>query len=107
MKISEMIKELNAVKEQFGDIEVVMSSDSEGNSYSTIDKNLRYSRVYEHESDFIRSASQGLISGPATEVVTNFYDNAKVIGICLFPWHEHFNSADEAVTYKPKQSMGA
>ena len=101
-----MIKELNAVKEQFGDIEVVMASDSEGNSYSTIDKNLRYSRVYEHESDFINAASMGTVTGKPTDIINDFYNKAKVIGICLFPWQEHFDYADKAVAYNTKQEIG-
>lgn len=107
MKISEMIKELQKTQECFGDIEVVMASDSEGNSYSTIDENFRYSRVYEHESDFLSAASKGMVSGTPEEIIPQFYNNAKVIGICLFPWQEHFSFADEAVNYKTKQEKGA
>jgi len=33
MKISEFIAELEKIKEEFGDLKVAVSSDSEGNSY--------------------------------------------------------------------------
>lgn len=35
MKISNFIKRLNYIKERVGDVEVVLSSDSEGNSYGS------------------------------------------------------------------------
>lgn len=107
MKINKMIKELQKVEKMFGDVEVVMSSDSEGNSYSTIDENFRYSRVYEHESDFIKANDRGLISGNPIDIVGDFYNKAKVIGICLFPWQEHFDYADQAVQYNTQQEAGA
>ena len=102
-----MIKELKYTQESFGDIEVVMASDSEGNSYSTIDKNFRYSRVYENESNFLQAVGHGVVSGAPQEIIAGFYDKAKVIGICLFPWQEHFSFADEAVNYKTQQEKGA
>lgn len=37
MKISKFIEKLNFIKEQTGDVEVVLSSDSEGNSYGSTD----------------------------------------------------------------------
>ena len=102
MKINEMIKELQAVSDKYGDIDVVMASDSEGNGYSTIDKNFRYSRVYEDETAFINAASRGTVTGKPMDLINDFYDKAKVIGICLFPWAEHFQAADEAVEYDKK-----
>ena len=99
MKISKMILELKKAQKQFGDIEVVMSSDSEGNSFSTIDESLRYSRVYENEHDFVKAYEAGTISGPATEVVDNFFKKAKVVGLCLYPFAEDFEYAEKAVKY--------
>lgn len=100
MKINKMIKELQEVEKKFGNIEVVMASDSEGNNYSTIDENFRYSRVYDKEKDFIKAMSNGIISGPAKEAVDDFYKRAPVIGICIFPLIENLEFAEDAVNYK-------
>lgn len=100
MKINKMIKELQEVEKKFGDIEVVMASDSEGNSYSTIDENFRYSRVYDKEKDFINAMSNGTISYSAKEAVDGFYKRAPVIGICIFPLVENLEFAEDAVNYK-------
>lgn len=95
-----MIKELQEVEKKFGDIEVVMASDSEGNNYSTIDENFRYSRVYDREKDFINAMSNGTISYSAKEAVDGFYKRAPVIGICIFPLVENLEFAEDAVNYK-------
>lgn len=87
MKINEMIKELQAVEQRYGDIDVVMSSDSEGNSYSTIDKNLRYSRVYENETAFIGAASSGTVTGKPMDLINDFYDKAKRLELVM-SWAE-------------------
>lgn len=100
MKINKMIKELQEIEKRFGDIEVVMASDSEGNNYSTIDENFRYSRVYDREKDFINAMSKGVVSGTAKEAIDGFYKNAPVIGICIFPLVENFEFAEDAVNYK-------
>ncbi len=42
MKISELQKLLAQVKKDNGDVEVYLSSDSEGNSYATTDLNSNY-----------------------------------------------------------------
>lgn len=95
-----MIKELQEVEKKFGDIEVVMASDSEGNSYATIDENFRYSRVYDREKDFINAMNNGTISYSAKEAVDGFYKRAPVIGICIFPLVENLEFAEDAVNYK-------
>ena len=97
MKVSEMIAKLETVQELYGDVQVVMSSDSEGNSYSTIDKNLLYSRVYDKEDDFARAYEAGIISAKPKEAVDQFFKNSKVVGICLFPFQENYQSAESAV----------
>ena len=104
MKIDKMIKELQAVKDKYGNIEVVMASDSEGNSYSTIDENFRYSRVYDNEKDFINAMSNGIVSGPAKEAIDGFYKNAPVIVICIFPLIENMQFAEEACKYAEKET---
>lgn len=43
IKITKLIKELQKISETFGDIPVVLSSDEEGNSYSTMDPSNNFS----------------------------------------------------------------
>lgn len=43
IKIQKLIKELQKISDIFGDIPVVLSSDEEGNSYSTMDPSNRFS----------------------------------------------------------------
>lgn len=97
MKVSEMIAGLQEIKAKYGDINVIMASDSEGNSYSTIDKNFKYSRVYEREDQFAKAYESGIISAKPTEAVDQFFKNSKVIGICLYPFQEDYESAESAV----------
>lgn len=99
MKISEMIAKLETAQELFGDVEVIMSQDSEGNAYASIDEDFNHSRVYEHEADLVNAWNAGAITGNPKERLDEFFKSAKVIGICLWPYHEHFESAEEAVNY--------
>lgn len=99
MKISEMITKLQKAKEKFGDVEVIMSQDSEGNAYSTISEDFNNSRVYEHEADLVNAWNAGAITGNPKERLDEFFKSAKVVGICLWPYHEYFKSAEEAVNY--------
>ena len=43
IQISKFIKELQKIQDIFGDIPVVLSSDEEGNSYSTMDPSNNFS----------------------------------------------------------------
>lgn len=100
MKISEMMNELQLAKEKFGDVEVIMAQDSEGNAFATIDDNIRHSRVYENEKAFVEAYEAGCISGGAKKAVDDFFARAKVIGVCLQPSAEYFRHAEEAVKYE-------
>ena len=100
MKISEMINELTLAKDKFGDVEVIMAQDSEGNAFATIGKGIRHSRVYENEKAFMDAYEAGCISGGAMKVVDDFFSRTKVIGVCLHPFAEYFKDAEEAVKYE-------
>lgn len=59
MKISELIKELLELKEGFGDIEVMQSGDSEGNSYEYSDgASFRYYSNYDYEDHMFNSIEE-------------------------------------------------
>lgn len=89
MTVSELIKELQKIKKYCGgDIKIVLSSDSEGNSYSTLDKS--YSLVRDMEDSIIC-----LYKGPQ---IKEKLMEQKVIGVCLFPFEEGYESAENAVT---------
>lgn len=69
MRISEVIAELEQAKSEIGDAPVVMSSDTEGNDYSTIQKdsfcigeNERMLRIYPYNER---------IDDPLEEVIPN------------------------------------
>jgi hypothetical protein len=38
LKLSEVIKKLNSIQKELGDVPVMMSSDSEGNNFGSIDQ---------------------------------------------------------------------
>ena len=105
MKIKDLIAKLETCEELYGNIDVVMASDSEGNSYSTIDENIKHSKIYENEADFLRAGANGMLprDAPYQDIVEKFYKNAKVVGICLFPYQENFTYAEEAVEPEPKK----
>lgn len=73
MKISQIVKTLNLVKKQYGDVEVFLSSDSEGNGYATAGK---------QSSDCI------------------YFDETKVI---IYPFHEGLDYADLPQSKDDKQ----
>lgn len=99
MKISEMITKLETAQDLFGDVEVIMSQDSEGNAYASISEDFNNSRVYEHEADLVNAWNAGSITGNPKERLDEFFKSAKVVGICLWPYHEYFKSAEDAVNY--------
>jgi len=42
MKISQLIKELNQLQKQIGDVPVYLSRDSEGNGYGSLDASMSF-----------------------------------------------------------------
>lgn len=96
MKLRELLNELEIIKKIAGDdIEVVVSSDSEGNSFGTISHGC-FSYVHEKEDDFVKAQRAGCLSGNVQDVINKFFKNAKTIGICIYPWEEGFESAEQA-----------
>lgn len=77
MKVNDLVKTLQGYVDKYGeDLEVVVSSDEEGNSYSTITR------------------------GSVCECRTDIYDeNAKVCGVIIYPWVEGFETPEEACSY--------
>ena len=69
MKVKDLVKKLNEYIDKYGDhLEVVISTDEEGNSYSTV------------EIDSLA-------------LVRN---ESKPVGIVIYPWEEGFNLPEEA-----------
>ena len=69
MKVKDLVKKLNEYVDKYGDhLEVVISTDEEGNSYSTV------------EIDSLA-------------LVRN---ESKPVGIVIYPWEEGFNLPEEA-----------
>lgn len=66
MTIKELIKELKDVQKRVGNVPVVLSSDEEGNSYSTLNK--------------------GSVS-----YAVDFNNKNRVVGVILYPWTEGFD----------------
>lgn len=98
MNIKTLIKHLQLLKNDYGDeLEVVLSSDSEGNSYSTIDK-FSICTVFENEDNFIDSMRLG--DDKEKEKFKNFFNKAKRIGVCIYPFEENYASAEAAVKLK-------
>ena len=76
MTIKELIKELQQNEKAFGDVPVVISTDEEGNSFSTLEK---------HQS-----------------ISVNLDDKDVPNGIILYPFVEGFMDPTEAINYKRK-----
>ena len=111
MKIQALINELESIKKIRGsDIEVVLSVDPEGNSFSTLEpQSISY--VFQGEDKFVDAHAAGCLSGDAKKIIDDFYNHAKVVGICLFPWEEGFNTAEDACNWpkkleKKRQKLG-
>lgn len=102
MKIQALINELESIKKIRGsDIEVIVSVDPEGNSFSTLEtQSISY--VFQGEDDFVNAHAAGCLSGDAQKIVDDFYNHAKVVGICLYPWEEGFNTAEDACNWPKK-----
>ena len=102
MKIQALINELENIKKIRGsDIEVVLSVDPEGNSFSTLEpQSISY--VFQGEDKFVDTQAAGCLSGDAKKIIDGFFTHAKVVGICLFPWEEGFNTAEDACNWPKK-----
>ena len=71
MKVKDLVKKLNEYTKKYGDhLEVVISTDEEGNSYSTVE-----------------IGSLALVTGGP---------HLKPVGIVIYPWEEGFELPEEA-----------
>ena len=102
MKIKDMIAKLETWEELYGNIEVVMSTDPEGNSYSTIDNRWSFAAVRDGEDDFIARMIAERKLNSMTKEEKEFNNKAKIIGLCLIPFEEGYDSAEEAVKHIDK-----
>jgi hypothetical protein len=71
MKLGKLIKELQALKKEVGDVQVVLSSDSEGNSWGTLHEKHSFCRL-ENE-------------------------NGMIVGLGIFPYADGFYDEYEAL----------
>lgn len=97
MKLKQFIKELQEMQQYIGkDVEVVLSSDSEGNSYSTIDsQSLLY--IYCGEDKFIDAASHVSFNH---EDIKRFCTRDRISGVCIYPFRENYKSAEDATNWR-------
>lgn len=102
MEIKKLIKVLQMWEKEYGNIQVVMSTDSEGNSYSTLEDRFSFSPVRDGEDDFIGRMIAEKKLNSMTKEEKEFCDKAKIVGICLYPFGEGFETAEEAVKKQEK-----
>ena len=76
MKISELINKLIELKAEIGDVPVCMSSDSEGNSFATLDKKTSLCPIMNN-----------------SDIYT---------GLCIFPFEEGFRTPECATKFGRK-----
>ena len=77
MKIKQLVKRLKHIEKVYGDVPVILSSDPEGNSYSTIDDKWSFGEIRDERLD-------GCPDNPC-------------IGICIYPFEEFFDDYIKAV----------
>lgn len=73
MTVNDLIKILKKYQKENGNAPVVLSSDTEGNSYGTTDRQTSHMPVCDSKD--------------------------KLIGVCLFPFEEGFYEPEEAVEH--------
>lgn len=74
MKIKQLIKRLQGIEKKYGDIPVILSSDEEGNSYSSIDSEWSFGSITDEENN-----------------------PDKVIGVCIYPFENFWDDYIKAV----------
>lgn len=52
MKVSQLIKDLQELKEKFGDLDVIYAKDDEGNSYNFINHHPSVGEFYSKDKEF-------------------------------------------------------
>ena len=71
MKINDLMTRLISIQKDYGNVPVVLSTDSEGNSFGTTDKQISVCPIMNNED--------------------------KVIGVAIFPFEEGYYDSIEAV----------
>lgn len=77
MTLDKLIKILQEIKKEVGNVPVVLSSDSEGNSFGTLNAPLSFCKLQDDYSD-------------------------KILGLGIYPYAEGFDDYIEALNYKGK-----
>lgn len=72
MTIERLIKTLQEIKKEIGNVPVVMANDSEGNNWGTLKAPLSFCRLTNNEGD-------------------------KVLGLGLFPYDEYLEDYEDAI----------
>lgn len=71
MLLNDLIKHLQLVQKDYGNVPVVLSTDSEGNSFGTTDKQISVCPVMNNKD--------------------------KVIGVAIFPFEEGYYEVEDAI----------
>lgn len=80
MKISEVVKVLNQYKKKFGDLDVVYSSDEEGNSYGKVFYHPTPGCFLSEDQEFVGAKSDGVFPPDVAEC----YDEPLTINaVCI------------------------
>jgi len=100
MKIKEVIQKLQDVQRAYGEeLEVLLSSDTEGNSFGSIDT-TSFVMCRPGEDAFCHTASVcGWAGDRAEREIDRFMKVVKPNAVCIYPFHEDFNSPEEVVGY--------
>lgn len=81
MKVKELVEKLNKYTEKYGeDLQVVISTDEEGNMYSTVE-----------------------VGSLALVLDNPSMTSGKPIGVVIYPWEEGFYTAEEAIAGKKEE----
>lgn len=99
MKIKDLISTLELYKNKYGNINVVLSVDPEGNSYSTIDSKYSFCCVRDGE-DMIYDKAYKTTKGNRinfNDYVDTELKKHKVIGVCIYPFDEGFSTPESAI----------
>lgn len=99
MTIVQLINTLKLYQERFGDdLKVILAVDPEGNSYSTTDV-CQICSIRDGEDavfkDVLKNVSGYRIN--VDKVLDQELNRKKVIGVCIYPFDEGFNTAEQAV----------
>lgn len=90
MRINDLIKELEEIKKVYGNLNVIGSSDTEGNSFFTLNKGC-WSLAYT-ENAYNKYFKEGVY--PSKE---------DAVAVTLWPFAEGFENEEEAAKYYDEQ----